>query len=269
MRILCLALVLLVVVGALDYLTGYEISFGIFYLGPVSMAAWYAGSRWGIVFAIASSVTWYGVELLAGQPYEHPFVPVWNAGVRFTFFLITSLLLSTLRERLDLESRLARTDSLTGLLNSRAFTEQLEHDLAINARGGRTLTLVYIDLDNFKAINDQGGHLEGDRQLSQVASGIRSVIRHSDTAGRLGGDEFAVILPDTDRAGATRVLTKLAQELRSPAGGTGSVTCSIGALTIGKSTPTADDVIGRADRLMYTAKQGGKDRFVVQDYDEN
>jgi diguanylate cyclase (GGDEF)-like protein len=186
--------------------------------------------------------------------------------VRLGFFLITALLLSALRERLVIESRMARTDGLTGLLNLRAFEAQLAHDLALNARTGSTLTVVYIDIDDFKSVNDRHGHQEGDRQLRHVAERIQRTIRRSDTAGRLGGDEFALILPGTDRPGAATILDKLSQALRNPGGDAASVSCSIGALTIGAGEPSADAVVGRADALMYEAKQAGKNRYVIRDF---
>jgi diguanylate cyclase (GGDEF)-like protein len=203
---------------------------------------------------------------MVGPAHDHPAIPAWNALVRFVFFLVTSLLLSTLRERLAHESRMARTDGLTGLLNSRAFTEQLTHDLALNARSRGVLTVVYIDLDNFKSINDGGGHGEGDRQLRQVADRIRDTMRHADSAGRLGGDEFALILPTTDRDGAEFFLAKLARALEAGDTAGGGVHCSIGALTITGGEPSADAVIGRADSLMYMAKQGGKNRVIARNY---
>ena len=267
MFVVIAALLTLGLVGFLDYLTGYQVSFAVFYLVPVSFAAWYGDKYRGILLSFLASITWYGVEVLAGPLYDHPAIPVWNASVRLVFFLVTSLLVSALRERLAVESKLARTDGLTGLLNSRAFTEQLTHDLALNARTGGSLTVVYIDLDDFKSINDRGGHGEGDRELQRVAQRVQSAIRHSDTAGRLGGDEFALILPATDRAGAEKFLRKLGHELRGGDGDRG-VSCSIGALSIRGAEPAADAVIGRADGLMYAAKQAGKDRFVVRDFED-
>jgi diguanylate cyclase (GGDEF)-like protein len=261
-----IALLTLVLVGILDYLTGFEISFSVFYLVPVSMAAWFTGRNWGICLSVLASITWYAVEDRVGPLHAHPAIPAWNASVRFVFFLVTSLLLSTLRERLAEESRMARTDSLTGLLNSRAFTEQLTHDLALSARSRGALTVVYIDLDNFKSINDRGGHGDGDRQLQRVADRIRDTMRQADSAGRLGGDEFALILPSTDRKGAEIFLGRLARALDAGDASGGGVQCSIGALTISDVEPSADAVIGRADSLMYKAKQAGKNRFIVKDY---
>lgn len=261
-----LALGALIVVAILDFLTGFQISFSVFYLVPVGLAAWYAGKYWGICLSLLASFTWYVVEGLVGPDYDHALIPVWNAWVRFVFFLVTSLLLSALRDHLAEESRMARTDGLTGLLNSRAFMEQLTHDLALNMRSQGALTVAYIDLDDFKAVNDSGGHLAGDRQLQRVAARMHAAIRHSDSAGRLGGDEFALILPSTDREGAETFLTKFLRELEAGETLAAGVSCSVGAVTVTQGEPSADAVIARADRLMYSVKQSGKNRYVVMNY---
>ena len=143
--LIALALAALALVGVLDRLTGGEISFSVFYVLPVAIAAWYADRTAGVVFALASSVVWYSAELASGYPYHHPLIPIWNACVRLGFFLIISVLLSALRDRLAVEQRFARTDPLTGLLNSRAFADRLEHDLRLIDRVGSPLTLAYVD----------------------------------------------------------------------------------------------------------------------------
>jgi diguanylate cyclase (GGDEF)-like protein len=97
---------------------------------------------------------------------------------------------------------------------------------------------------------------------------MRDSMRHADSAGRLGGDEFALILPATDRAGAEVFLARLARVLEAGDTPGGGVHCSIGALTVTRGEPSADALIGRADSLMYTAKQAGKNRFVARDYED-
>lgn len=261
-----LALTSLAIVGFIDYLTGYEISFAVFYLVPVSIAAWYASRRWGLMLAFASSFVWYFAELGAGSPYHNLAIPIWNAFVRFLFFLIVVLLLSSLRGRLLVESRLAKTDALTGLLNSRAFLERLEHDLALVARTSSSLALAYVDLDDFKHVNDTHGHREGDRLLRTIAQKLVEGTRRSDTVGRLGGDEFALILPATDVEGAQSLMDKLARTLAGSRDDPYSVTCSIGAVIFRELPISADEAVAAADRLMYDAKRGGKNTLVVGIY---
>jgi diguanylate cyclase (GGDEF)-like protein len=195
---------------------------------------------------------------------------MWNAFVRFSFFLITALLLSAVRDRLDAERRLATTDGLTGLLNSRAFSEALEHHLALARRVGTSLTLLYVDLDDFKRINDTHGHREGDRQLRAVGRTLADATRRTDVVARLGGDEFAVILPDTDLDGAEAVTEKLCKLLReTPAPDRVPLTCSIGAVVFREQLRGADQAIAMADRLMYDAKRRGKDGVILRVYPDS
>jgi len=253
--VLATALAALVVVGVLDHLTGGEIVFSVFYVLPVGIATWYSERTAGLVFALASSVVGYVAELAAGYPYHHPLIPIWNACVRLSFFVIIAMLLSALRDRLAAEQRLARTDHLTGLLNSRAFAERLEHDLRLSDRVGSPLTLAYVDLDDFKQVNDTYGH---GRMLADAT-------RRADTVARLGGDEFAVILPGTDVNGAQAVLSKLRLQLRELSGtGARALTCSIGAAVFREQPASAGDALAVADHLMYEAKTQGKNAMVFR-----
>lgn len=261
------ALAALWLVGALDFLTGPEISFSVFYLVPVGIAAWYAGRKAGLVFAIVASLVWYGVEIADAHPYHHPFIPMWNAFVRFSFFLIIALLLSVLRERLHTEARLARIDALTELLNPRGFAEQLLHDLALTERLGNPLTLAYIDVDDFKRINDTHGHGEGDSVLRTIGQTLLKGTRQSDSVARLGGDEFALILPATDLVGAETIVSKLKTMLSEAASEGGcSFTCSVGAVEFRERSPSVGEAIAVADRLMYDAKTQGKNAAVFGVY---
>jgi diguanylate cyclase (GGDEF)-like protein len=257
--ILALAAVTLVVIAAADYLTGYEVGMSLFYLGPVALAAWYAGRRPGIAFASASCLAWYIAEVATGHPYSHWVIPVWNALIRFGFFFITSLLLSTLRASLVKERQLAQTDGLTGLYSRRAFEHRLEHDLALARRHAHAMTLVYVDVDNFKAVNDTHGHGQGDQVLRMTAQVLQSSLRETDTAARLGGDEFALVLPDTDGVAAQQVIAKLTRQLDDAiAGHRLVVTFSIGVLTLLDCDVSVSEAVAAADELMYGVKRQGK-----------
>ena len=256
---LALALSGVLVVGGIDYLTGYEVSMSLFYLGPVALAAWYGG-RWpGLAVAIASCVSWYIAELAAGGQYSHPAIPVWNALVRFGFFLVTSSLVAALRENLRVQQALARTDSLTGLYGRRAFEERLGHDLSLAQRRKSALTLAYVDLDDFKVVNDTLGHAEGDRVLRVIGQVLKRSVREVDTAARLGGDEFALVLPDTDGPGAQRVIAKLTRELHEALEtDTRRTTFSIGVVTVPDAATSPEHAVAAADELMYRVKRKGK-----------
>jgi diguanylate cyclase (GGDEF)-like protein len=248
-----------VIVGGIDYLTGYEVSISLFYLGPVAVAAWYAGRPPGIGIAVLACLCWYVAELAAGGRYSHAAIPVWNALVRFGFFLITALLLTALRQSLRGQQQLARMDGLTGLHGRRAFDERLAHDLALAQRRKSALTLAYIDLDDFKAVNDTYGHAAGDRLLKAVAGALSGSIREADTAARIGGDEFAPLLPNTDGRAAELVVAKIRRALHDALGAERrDAACSIGVVTFLGSAISPERAVAAADELMYRVKRGSK-----------
>jgi diguanylate cyclase (GGDEF)-like protein len=246
-------------VGVVDYLTGYEVSIAEFYLAPVALAAWYGGWRASIAIAALSCICWIFGDILAGLSYERPAVLIWNTIVRFGFFLINGLLVVRLRDSLLRQRQLARTDSLTGAFGRRAFEERLEHDLQLARRRGAPLTLAFVDLDNFKALNDTRGHSVGDQALCATALVLQRATRRLDTVARLGGDEFALVLPDTDRRGAEEVITRIRSDLRQTLAAVApELTCSIGVITFEDAPPDAIEALHAADALMYDAKRQGK-----------
>jgi diguanylate cyclase (GGDEF)-like protein len=257
--IVALAMAGVGLVGLVDHLTGYEVSLSVFYLGPVALATWYGSRRCGFLISVLSSAIWVLVDLSAGHLYRFQVIAIWNGSVRLAFYLISAALLAALRERLDGEQLLARTDGLTGALNSRAFSERLQFSLALSGRDGKPMTLAYVDLDDFKRINDLYGHSAGDRVLKTVAKTLMDTTRRTDAVARLGGDEFALLLPNTDLAGAESVISKLGQSLREKmVNGGPPLTCSIGAVTFSKPPLSADEALKAADGVMYKVKREGK-----------
>ena len=266
--VLSLALAAVALIGVCDYLTGLEISVSVFYLAPVSLAAWYGGKRDGLVLALVASLVWSGVDLLAGYAYGHPAILAWDTAVHFVFLALSAMLLEALRSHLADEQRLARTDPLTGVLNLRAFQERLEHSLALAARDGQPLTLAYVDLDDFKRVNDMHGHSQGDLVLTTVGQVLTETVRHADTVARIGGDEFALLLPGTGMAGAADVLPKLSDRLVECLGAAGaSVTCSIGAVTFTRPPETPMPPSALPTRLMYQVKRRGKNAIAFGVFD--
>lgn len=169
--------------------------------------------------------------------------------------------LATVLERVAEQQRLlteARTDPLTGLLNRRALDERLEAELARQARAGGKVSLLLLDIDHFKDVNDQYGHAHGDLVLQGVAEAIADVARIGDVMGRIGGDEFALLVADTDAEGAETVAERLVDSIR-PIG----VTVSVGAATAdGDNEWTVQTLLRAADDALYAAKDAGRDRAV-------
>ena len=170
--------------------------------------------------------------------------------------------LSNLHKQADQMSKLAHTDPLTGLSNRRHLFEQLESEFARAQRYRRPFCLLYIDMDGFKAINDQFGHIFGDEILRGSARSMQAVLRATDLIARIGGDEFAVLLPETDLEGAEHVAEKLRKSLAaygsqlSPS--LPSLTLSVGVGQIGEEDDVIEDILARADKAQYLAKSAGK-----------
>ncbi len=172
----------------------------------------------------------------------------------------------TERQRFEDElRRLATTDSLTGLPNRRHFLETAGRELARMRRSGDPATVLMLDIDHFKRINDALGHAAGDEALRAVADACRRVLRESDLAGRLGGEELGVLLPGTDLPSALDVAERLRVAMAgiSFAGG-GGLTVSIGASACVAADASIEQALGRADHALYRAKETGRDRVEVE-----
>ena len=126
----------------------------------------------------------------SGHPYSHEMILFWNASVRCGFFIITTLLLHKIHTLLEREQENAQMDGLTGLINGRTFLEILQRHINLIGRIKRPITLAYIDVDNFKFINDEYGHAEGDQVLKTIGFTLKDHLRKTDIVARIGGDEF-------------------------------------------------------------------------------
>jgi diguanylate cyclase (GGDEF)-like protein len=159
----------------------------------------------------------------------------------------------------------AATDSLTGLPNKRAVGDTLKRMLAQASRTFTPLSLLLLDLDHFKDINDRYGHPAGDQALANVGAALRSVLRDSDFAGRNGGEEFAVLLPDTDTSGATLTADKIRAAIAeiSLPGLDLAITASVGIATYPDHATGPDRLESLADSALYLAKRTGRDRIEV------
>ena len=235
---------------------------GVLYIVPVLLVTWTEGLTWGIVFAVATTVF---REAIAWDqmPADTPLLwRVVNGSAYLAVLAVAMAGLQMLRRSQALLARLVTQDQLTNVLNARAFADRLSQELDRNRRYPRPLALLYMDLDNFKVINDTHGHQTGDAVLRLVADAMRSSVRQADVVGRLGGDEFAVLMPETDAQLADSAAKRLASSLRNVFRGTPNVTASIGVVSCTATEANTDDLLRRADQAMYDAKRMGKDRVV-------
>ena len=236
--------VILLFLGCLDLITG-DYSLIVFYLIPVSLAAWFVNKQSGLLFCLLVIV----VRFVADEGFRasistYSVLHYWNELVEFLFLIIMSLLFSALKNNYENEKELASRDPLTNTLNRRSFFDLAEHEINRSQRYNLQLTVAFIDLDNFKIVNDQLGHQIGDELLIDVVSTISSNIRSTDILARFGGDEFVILLPDTPGDAAKKFLEKMHENLdRAMALKGWPVSFSIGAATYFNVPSTVDEVI--------------------------
>lgn len=257
-------LLLVVLAGLLQYLGG-SLSFLIYYLVPVGLAAWFVGLGAGMLMAVASGAAsgaaWWWAS--AGSRAPAPLFGISHATVtaQFLFFLVVlAYVLTTLKAALARAEQLARTDYLTGVANARYFFELAGAEIDRARRYERPFSLAYIDVDNFKSVNDRLGHGAGDALLRIMADSIRGRIRTSDVLARLGGDEFALLLPEAGYDAAQVAVRKIRAGLAEVMQNKGwPVTFSIGVVTcVSPPDTTLDELVKVADGLMYSVKRSGK-----------
>jgi len=250
---------LVLVLGCINYSAVHDISAGIFYLIPVSLVAWFLSSSARIAISFLTALVWLTVDVYSGQANSHSGAPYLNAIVGFSFLIVFGLMLGGLRRAYNHQKGLARTDYLTKLANARAFYESTELEIIRSRRYEHPFTLAYLDMDDFKAVNDKHGHSEGDRLLKTFGEAAERNLRETDLVARLGGDEFAILLPETDVGDAQIAIEKLRQALLSEMHKNGwIVTFSIGVVTCLAPPDSVTEVLKRGDNLAYEAKKSGK-----------
>ena len=169
-----------------------------------------------------------------------------------------------LRRRTEELDRMSRTDHLTGLYNRRHLDDALHALLASSRRHSFPFTVLLVDVDHFKAVNDRYGHDTGDRALQAVAGALTGAVRTEDLVGRWGGEEFLVLAPFTDPDGAAVLGERLREQVASATAGSDvAVTVSIGAAVVEEPGAATSAVLRAADRLLYDAKAAGRDRVRV------
>jgi diguanylate cyclase (GGDEF)-like protein len=262
--VLCLALV--AGLGFIDYFSGTELSFSIFYLLPVTLAVLVSGRGLGMIISLVSAAVWLYADLRGGSVYSSPFIPFWNALMRLGYFTLHCFLIGRLMEMIATVKDLSLHDPLTKAANWRFFEEYANKAIKAAIRDRRQVTLAFWDLDNFKALNDKLGHAVGDEALILMAETIRKGIRADDMLARLGGDEFVLILPGPDFSAADEALKRLHAAVASEMAERGwKVTASVGAVTFTTLSSSVGSLMSRADELMYDVKKDGKNalRHVV------
>jgi len=260
--LILLGILLIIVVGIIDYLLGWEVSFVTGFLIPIALVAWFVGRNAGIVFAVFSVAVRLATMFLEKPHYSNYFIPFCNVTIRLSFFLIIAYLLSTLKTLLEREKTFARIDYLTGLANRRLFFEIAEGERQRTLRHKHSFTLVFMDIDFFKIINDRFGHHTGDMFLCAVAKEMKAHIRTIDTVARLGGDEFAILLPETDNKGARTIVRRINISLLDIMQKEGwPASFSFGVVTFLHAPASVTEMLKTVDELMYSAKHDANNKI--------
>lgn len=260
-----LAMTIVFILGGLDYLSGPDFSFSIFYLLPIVLVTWFVRPGKGYVLSFISFIILLALEIADGYDRTHPIILLWNAVAPLIIFLFAVSLLERLQKHLSHEQAMSRTDALTNLYNTRGFEEVAERIFLLAARHHHPTAVAYLDIDNFKQVNDTKGHSEGDRVLQVVARSLGATVRASDAVARLGGDEFAILMPETSYKGAKTTANKIHQAmLRTISQHGWPIGFSIGVAAFPAMPGSIDEALKVADRLMYQAKQAGKNRVVCE-----
>jgi diguanylate cyclase (GGDEF)-like protein len=248
--------------GILDYATGNELTLSLFYLIPIVLVTWGVDRKMGLFMSFMSGLTLLGAEIAAGQTFSHPIFYLLNTLVRTLFYVVVVYLVDELRKSRKEEQLAARTDFITGAVNARYFNELLQMEISRIRRYPHPITLVYIDVDNFKLVNDLFGHRIGDEVLRCIATELKTQLRMTDTVARLGGDEFVMLLPSTRQPEARLVVSKVyASLMETMRQKNWPVTFSMGAVTCEFSPYSAEQLVNMADELMYEVKNSTKNNI--------
>jgi diguanylate cyclase (GGDEF)-like protein len=269
---LAIALISLALIAAIDVLTPKDLSFSVFYFVPVVWAIWFSGRRTSLAIAVLASLAWGFAELAAGITAGNPSIAMWNEAMRLGLFMLAWGALSELRDISEARRQLALTDPLTGAANLRVISARIEQEIEILRRYGTPFTLAYLDLDEFKAVNDSLGHQAGDEVLKSVAHFLFGDARKVDTVARLGGDEFALLMPQTDERAANVALQRMAHGLndviRGAAPNVHGAGASVGAIVFTHAPWSVDHALSLADQLMYQGKRSGTGSVTLGTHDQ-
>lgn len=259
-------------IGWIDHLSGPDLGMSLFYLVPITLAAWYGGAFPATVAAVLASATWLSADLAFARADVTLGISLWNGFTRLVIFTAAAILVARSRRDQDRlralvasEAALARTDAITGLPNARAFSEVLQAEIDAARSSGAPLCVIYIDLDHFKAVNDLFGHAAGDAVLEEVGRVLTEVAAGRGIAARVGGDEFAMMLRGMDAESGQSAARETIDGIRAIGavydrvefGATAGVVCLTDPMK------TVDDMLRAGDEAMYQGKLSGKGKAIV------
>ncbi|MGH9940762.1 MAG: GGDEF domain-containing protein [Pyrinomonadaceae bacterium] len=260
--LVALGFLLVALQSLLNYWAGPDFLGFLLYLLPISMVAWLVNRRTAFLLSLVSSLGYFLAEFYAWHHDQRPLMLYINVALKLGALVFVTYFVSGLRRSLLHERNMARTDDLTGVLNRRSFIEAAAQEIGRARRHRHSFTVAYLDVDNFKEVNDRFGHSAGDQLLRAVAQTIRGTIREIDLIARLGGDEFVILMPETGDEAAQAVVKRVHQKVTESARERcWPVSYSVGVVTWTTPPRTVDYMIRQADNAMYAVKNSGKNQI--------
>ena len=211
-----------------------------------------------MALSVAAAAVWFAAHTGFRPGSTLTYTPYWNALMQLAAFLAVTWLLPFVQAEAEREKESPRTDFLTKTANKRGFLSQAELEIQRAHRYKHPFTLVCLDIDNLRFVNQRMGHSAGDTLLQEVAYTLKQKTRSSDVIGRIGGDEFALLLPETQSDPAQIVVRRLQKFLLDAAQkNEWPVSFSFGVATFLRPPESVEEMVRKADSLMYAAKKGG------------
>ena len=226
---------------------------------PVLLASWYGGRKTGATIALLSAIALLTTNFSLHFYNVNAISAAYDLLVALLVYLFISIIVTNFRNVHSVEIVAADTDTLTGVSSSRKFYADLENEINRSRRYGHPFSLVYLDVDDFKKINDTLGHPIGDELLIRLSKSLQTSLRATDIIARIGGDEFVCLLPETEHIAAKSALLKAEKALKGSMEKYGwDVSFSIGVITFEKPPDDAGQAVKLVDDLMYKVKRSSK-----------
>lgn len=260
--IICLSATLLL--GAFRSATDAQYAISSLVLFPVLTIAWLGGNKNGLIMAFLAATMWICADFVSGKQFSAPWIIWANAATHFLTYALVVILASQVRLQINKLHSYATHDVLTGLLNRRAFLEAGAFEVERSKRYSRPLTFMFLDLDDFKRLNDTRGHDAGDEALQATTKALLRAMRSTDLIARLGGDEFAFLLPEIGYDEAIEAGHKIFLAVNDVLEKFSPVTASIGVAWFGEVDRTFAEMLKASDELMYEVKASGKNNIIFR-----
>ena len=256
----------IILLGALRAATDADFAFASLAILPVMVIAWIGGKRSGLFVAFMTAAMYFVADIVLERQFSTQWIPWANALTRFMTYSLVALLAAQVRLQFEREHVHATRDELTGLHNRRAFLEAGVSEVERAKCEAHPLAVIFLDLDDFKQLNDTLGHDAGDAALRATAKAMLGALRSSDRVARLGGDEFSVLIPEIGYDAAVEAGQKISTAVNAALEDFPPVKGSIGVAWFGVADCLFPAMLKAADELMYEVKESGKNDVLSRSF---